>query len=443
MLPSTMSRLLRFLPSLIFLSIFFCFLLNLFEYDYPDVPLPNTWRAHRVEVPESAGRPGGYPGSPSFMGGENVDAQDNDGHGTKFVGDGKPSDGKKGAISNVDIDDSEFHDDSVEEKEETEEDVTESTDSDIIDWSRFAYVQYVTNDVYLCNSLMIFEALQRLGSNAERLMMYPGHMLEPDARESDTHVGQLLIKARDEYKVTLRPVEIQRRNGSDVTWAESFTKLLAFNQTQYDRVISLDSDGVVLQLMDELFQLPPCRVAMPRAYWFMKDDPPKTMLASHVMVIQPDKVEMERIFKKIETIENTEYDMEVINGLYLDSAMIIPHRPYGLLSAEFRMKDHSQYLGSKAEKWDAVSVLNEAKYVHFSDWPVPKPWVQDSAMRLQKQPQCRTADGKETQETCAEREIWNKLYTDFVENRKVSRMVSVDIPFDELLTGYQRRFVNR
>lgn len=175
----------------------------------------------------------------------------------------------------------------------------------------------------------------------------------------------------------------------------------------------------------------------------MKDDPPKTMLASHVMVVEPDKAEMQRILQKIETIENTEYDMEVINGLYLDTAMIIPHRPYGLLSAEFRMKDHSQYLGSKAEKWDAVSVLNEAKYVHFSDWPVPKPWVQDSAMRLQKQPQCRTADGEDTQETCAEREIWNKLYTDFVENRKVSRMVSVGISFDELLTGYYRRFVNR
>ncbi|KAJ4213966.1 hypothetical protein NW759_010495 [Fusarium solani] len=416
-----MSRLLRFLPSLIFLSIFFCFLLNLFEYEYPDVPIPDTWRDHRVEVPESAERPGGYPGSPSFMGEEKLDAQDNDYHVNAILGDGKPSDGEEGSVDKVDIDDSEFHDDPVnenDENDEKEEGATESADSDIIDWSRFAYVQYVTNDVYLCNSLMIFEALQRLGSNAERLMMYPGHMLAPDAQESDTHAGQLLIKARDEYKVTLRPVEIQRRNGSDVTWAESFTKLLAFNQTQYDRVISLDSDGVVLQLMDELFQLPPCRVAMPRAYWFMKDDPPKTTLASHVMVVEPDKVEMERIFQKIETIENTEYDMEVINSLYLDSAMIIPHRPYGLLSAEFRMEDHSQYLGSKKEEWDAVGVLNEAKYVHFSDWPVPKPWVQDSAMRLQKQPQCPTADGQSTQETCVEREIWNRLYTNFAENRK-------------------------
>lgn len=32
------------------------------------------------------------------------------------------------------------------------------------------------------------------------------------------------------------------------TWAESYTKLLAFNQTQYDRVLSLDSDSTVLQV---------------------------------------------------------------------------------------------------------------------------------------------------------------------------------------------------
>lgn len=201
MLLFTTSRLLRFLPSLIFLFIFFCFLLNLFEYDYPDVPVPDTWRDHSVEVPESAERPGG----------ENLEAKGNDNHGNGFSADGKSRDSEKVTINKIDIDDSEFHDDPTTD----EETIAESADSDIIDWSRFAYVQYVTNEVYLCNSLMIFEALQRLGSNAERLMMYPSHMLAPTAKESDTHAGQLLIKARDEYKVTLRPIEIQRRNGSD------------------------------------------------------------------------------------------------------------------------------------------------------------------------------------------------------------------------------------
>ncbi|RSL86449.1 Glucose N-acetyltransferase 1 [Fusarium floridanum] len=417
-----MSRPLRFLPSLIFLTIFFLFLLNLFEYDYPDVPLPETWRDRSAGAPESTGRAattsGGYPGSPSFIGGDKLNAQKDGDRGNAVAGDGKPSDGKKGTISNVDIDDSEFHDDSVEEKEETEEDVTESADSDIIDWSRFAYVQYVTDEEYLCNSLMIFEALHRFGSKADRLMLYPSQVLAPDAKKSSTLSGKLLIKARDEFNVILQPIEIQHREGEDQTWADSFTKLLVFNQTKYDRLISLDSDGMLLQPMDELFQIPPCQVAMPRAYWLMRDDPPKKMLSSHVMVVQPDKGEFERVLEKIDTVEKTEYDMEILNKLYLDSAMVIPHRPYAMLTAEFRMKDHTHYLGSDKEKWDPVAVFNEAKYVHFSDWPVPKPWIEDLGLRQENQPECPTTDGEQTRKTCIEREIWNNFYTDFSVIRK-------------------------
>lgn len=32
------------------------------------------------------------------------------------------------------------------------------------DWSQYAYCQYVTKPAYLCNSVMIFEALERLGA---------------------------------------------------------------------------------------------------------------------------------------------------------------------------------------------------------------------------------------------------------------------------------------
>lgn len=112
-----------------------------------------------------------------------------------------------------------------------------------INWSQYAYTQYVTDSTYLCNSLMIFESLHQLGSRAERLMMYP----EDWSVESNSSDAGLLRKARDDYNVKLQPVQIQRLEG-DITWGESFTKLLAFNQTQYRRVISLDSDGDVLQV---------------------------------------------------------------------------------------------------------------------------------------------------------------------------------------------------
>lgn len=119
-----------------------------------------------------------------------------------------------------------------------------------VDWSKYAYTQYVTNPTYLCNSLMIFESLHRLGSRAERLMMYP----EEWSIMSDSSDAALLRKARDEHKVILQPVRIQTLEG-EITWSESFTKLLAFNQTQYERVIILDSDANVLQVSTAFYAL--------------------------------------------------------------------------------------------------------------------------------------------------------------------------------------------
>lgn len=91
-----------------------------------------------------------------------------------------------------------------------------SDSSTVTDWSQFAYSQYVTNPDYLCNSVMAFEALGRLGSKAARVLMYPSDWsvdLDPADRTS-----QLLLKAKTWYKATLVPVQIQRVDTGDREW---------------------------------------------------------------------------------------------------------------------------------------------------------------------------------------------------------------------------------
>lgn len=122
----------------------------------------------------------------------------------------------------------------------------------LTDWSSFAYVQYVTNTFYLCNSLMIFEALRKHNTKAELLMLYPQDWAVAEQNDTNAEYESLLLgKARDEYGVKLRPIEVrtyEKHGSTDQTWAASYTKLLAFNQTQYKRVISLDSDATVLNV---------------------------------------------------------------------------------------------------------------------------------------------------------------------------------------------------
>ncbi|KAJ5051618.1 uncharacterized protein L3040_001393 [Drepanopeziza brunnea f. sp. 'multigermtubi'] len=281
-----------------------------------------------------------------------------------------------------------------------------------VDWSRFAYTQYVTNREYLCNSVMLFEILHRLGSRADRLIMYPDWM-SPDPASSSVE-SQLLLKAQKEYKVKLVPIQVQHRpQDQDKTWEDSYTKLLAFNQTQYSRVLSLDSDSTVLQTMDELFLLPPAPVAVPRAYWL-----DKPYLSSQIALIEPSAAEFKRVKDAIDAAAPGDFDMEIINNLYGKDCIVIPHRRYGLITREFRSeRPHSEYLGNDHEEWDPEKAFKEAKFLHFSDWPAPKPWLPMSeSARNANQPKCVELSGGAGD--CRGRDLWLGFYSDFRKRRK-------------------------
>lgn len=96
-----------------------------------------------------------------------------------------------------------------------------------INWSRFAYTQYATDRSYLCNSVMIFEALHRLGSKADLVLMYPSNFLVSE--NDDSPEAHLLRFARDKYAVKLKPMEVIYKGGGggkslDVTAAIRRTK---------------------------------------------------------------------------------------------------------------------------------------------------------------------------------------------------------------------------
>jgi hypothetical protein len=212
--------------------------------------------------------------------------------------------------------------------------------------------------------------------------------------------------------------------------------LSAFGAVEYDRVIHLDSDITLLQHMDELFFLPSTTIAMPRAYWLL---PHTKTLSSLVAVIEPSFREYTALTDYLKPVQagqielnltDTRYDMEVLNDRYGDNAMVLPHRPYGLISGEFRNKDHRIYLGNDHETWNPDLALAEAKFVHFSDWPLPKPWVMWPHEILAKvQPACDNNPGTPDESGCRDREVWRKLYDDFRRQRKdICRLLSYPAP---------------
>lgn len=165
--------------------------------------------------------------------------------------------------------------------------------------------------------------------------------------------------------------------------------------------------------MDELFLLPAAPVAMPRTYWLEHEH----TLSSQLVLVEPSEFEFKRILDAFNHRASSDFDMEIVNRLYGESCFILPHRRYDLLTGEFKSSHHERYLGSKEEVWDADKVFNEAKFLHFSDWPSPKPWIRPSHQQTeQNQPECVTdADGYKD---CRDQEKWLWIYKDFTMRRE-------------------------
>jgi hypothetical protein len=281
---------------------------------------------------------------------------------------------------------------------------------------------------------MVFEALHRLGSKADRVLMYPE---EWNRASQDERNFELLHLMERKYKVKLKPVKLVSHSGNakpgnlnfPSSWDTSLNKLRAFELDEYERVLQLDSAITLKQHLDELFTLPKTQMAMPRAYWHDASSG-QQLLTSRVMLLEPNHLE----FKNFVEILNSwklnpdyklrrHYDMQLVNHRFGGSAMVLPHRPYMLSTSEFRKENHDAYLGvtygpqghlPARMKWDAYRAVEEAKLIFFDDEPLPKPWIMWPLDGLSEiQPSC---GGSHL--TCPERKVWKELYDDFRKRRR-------------------------
>lgn len=185
-----------------------------------------------------------------------------------------------------------------------------------------------------------------------------------------------------------------------------------------------------LQSLDELFSVPLLGVpaALPRAYWV----PDQPTYSSHFMLLQPSSQLLEeKLLPLVHANTKDTFDMDIINTVLGPSCMVLPHHPWAMLSGEFFRTDeqHRKYLGLSPEEevvWDSEKELKLAKNVHFSDWPVPKPWVMTSKMWVEQEaPVCKDVRGPRNSTTvvssdCGDRTAWLWLRQEFGKRRKVS-----------------------
>lgn len=136
------------------------------------------------------------------------------------------------------------------------------------------------------------------------------------------------------------------------------------------------------------------------------------------MVIQPSSAEFKRVQAAVKKARVGTYDMEIMNNLFGRTCVVLPREEYALLTGELREEGHDKWLGGGwAKRWDPQRVREMAKYVHFSDDPLPKPWLAKQEEVEGFQPGCfGVGEGLD----CQDRDFWMDLYRDFGERREVS-----------------------
>ena len=169
--------------------------------------------------------------------------------------------------------------------------------------------------------------------------------------------------------------------------------------------------------MDELFLLPSAVAAMPRSYWEPQE--PHIKLSSQLLLVMPSSHEFQRCLAAVQAADRNAYDMEIVNHLYGDTALVLPYDIYDLYTGEFRGgPDHKNFLGDLGAVWNPDKAVERAKFVHFSDWPLPKPWITaEQGLWEESMPKCFGEDGVEIKEPCRERELWIWFYEDFKARR--------------------------
>ena len=188
--------------------------------------------------------------------------------------------------------------------------------------SNYSYVTLLTNDSYMYGVTLLVESMKRVDTK------YPLHVLitkdvSAASREMMDQLGVTyqhidIIETPDfiyEHNLAIQPE-------TAATWKNCWTKFRIFDLTQFDKIVFLDADVMILKNLDHLFELPHLTAALDGEFFGLWPGWPH--FNSGCVVIEPSHKTFEDIlsFGNSLTLEELpDYivaDQEVLNLYYKD-----------------------------------------------------------------------------------------------------------------------------
>ena len=286
-----------------------------------------------------------------------------------------------------------------------------------VDWNRLGHVQIVRTHHDMCNAIMVLAELHRLKSPARRVLLFPqawaaeklkkagkGEISDPTLDIS----RRLMKAAARRYGVELRPITplLSTEGGLEGGDMETYSLASAFALTDFDRVLSIETPGLIVDA-EPLDAVLAFTEAAPFA---MLHDTVKGdgVHGDDLYLLQPS-------MDVYQALRQTLGEQDSFNDTLLSSAFGDPL----LLNSGSKDDDLVRSIGTLHDAaaidpnsvdeptFNATAFLSGVSYIRFSDPKLPGPeydvpWADKVAAR----PENKDADW-----------TWTKLYGQFEQKR--------------------------
>ncbi|TGZ84507.1 hypothetical protein EX30DRAFT_391956 [Ascodesmis nigricans] len=211
---------------------------------------------------------------------------------------------------------------------------------------RTAYITAITNPVDFCNAVILFATLHRTRSDASRILHYP---LSWDTERSHSRTTKRLFEVLSiRYHVESRGVE-KPGLGS------------AFSETEFSRVLFLDSLGIFQKHFDEDLLADNGATSGGASLTLVRDPTEPGKLWDGWVLLRPSLDAAATVQGHLDDGVNAG---EVLTKLYSQKAEIRNWYPVVLHLRQIRKRCRECWDGSG---WDVEKVLKETRFLNFRD----------------------------------------------------------------------------
>lgn len=286
------------------------------------------------------------------------------------------------------------------------------------DWTRLAHVQVVRRHHDMCNAIMVLAELHRLKSPARRVLLFPqawaaeklkkagkGEISDPTLDIS----RRLMKAAARRYGVELRPIMPIRRSeegGLEDGPMDTYSLASAFALTDLDRVLSIETPGLVVDAepLDAVLAF-----TEPAQFAVLHDTSKGDGVhGDDLYLLQPSMevyLALRQTLAEQDSFNDTALSQAFGDPLLLESESTNDHlvRSIGVL----HNPPAADPISVDAPHFNATAFLTGVSYIRFSDPKLPGPeyevpWSSKVAAR----PKNKDADW-----------TWTKLYGQFEQKR--------------------------